>query len=103
MVFFESMGAALSKHSLIFSLPVKESDSDLLISYVNQSLMIASNVINELDGFSFGINAPKGLQPKGCKSILLPISGLKGMGCCMFNEKDLVCFDDSHPPNSPKR
>ena len=40
---FESMGDIPSKHSLLFPLPVEESDLDLLFSYVNQSLMTASN------------------------------------------------------------
>ena len=57
------MGEAPSKTSLIFPLPVEESDPDLLISYVHQSLMTASDCMKDLDGFSFGIKAPEGLQP----------------------------------------
>ena len=82
------MGEAPSKPSLIFPLPVEENDPDSLISYVNQSLITASDGMKELDGFSFGIKAPEGPQPKGFESILNPIPVLVGMGCCMLNEKD---------------
>ena len=54
-----------SKLSLIFPIPVKESDPDSLILYVNQSLMTTSDGIKELDGSNFGTNAPEELQPKG--------------------------------------
>ena len=56
-----------------------------------------------MDGFIFSIKAFEGLQPKGFESILNPIPGLMGMGCCILNEKNLVCFDEGHPPNSPQR
>ena len=69
------MGEASLKPLLIIPLHVEESDSDSLISYVNQSLMTA-NGMKELDGFSFGIKAPEELQPKGFESILHPIPGL---------------------------
>ena len=66
----ESVGEAKSKCSLIFPLPVEESDHDLLILYINQSLMTATYGMMELNGFSFGMKAPEGLQPKGFESVL---------------------------------
>ena len=75
---------------LIFPLPLEESDLDLLISYVNQSLMIASCGTKELNGFSFGITAPKGLQPKVYESIMHLVPGQ--MGCCIHHKADLDCF-----------
>ena len=74
----ESMGEAPLKPLLIFPLSVQDSDANLLISNVNQSLMKASDGMKELDGFSFGIKAPNGLQPKGFESILHPIVGFMG-------------------------
>ena len=50
---FESMGEVPLKPLLIFSLHVKESDHDLLIFFVDQSLMTASDGIKKLDGFNF--------------------------------------------------
>ena len=41
------------KHSLIFPIPWEESCSDSLISFVNQSLMRASDGMKELDVLSF--------------------------------------------------
>ena len=79
---------------LIIPLPVKESDHDLLISYVNQSLMKTSDDMKELDGFCFGIKAPEGLQPKRFEFVLHPIPGL--MGCSILYHKDLDCFDEGH-------
>ena len=63
--------------------------------------MIASAVMKELEGFTFGIKAPEGLQPKGFKSILNPIPDL--MGCSILHEADLDCFVEGHPQNSHKR
>ena len=97
------MGEAQLKFLLIFQLPVEESDTDSLTSYVHQSSMTASDGIKELDGFSFGIKAPEGLQPKGFENILHPIPELMGMGCCMLDEKHLDCFVKAHPPDSCKR
>ena len=94
------MGEAPLKPSLIFPLFWGESDHGLLISYVNQSLMTASDGMKELDGFSFGIKAPNGLQPKGFESILHPIVGF--MGWCILHENNLDYFDEGHPQNSPK-
>ena len=91
-----------SKPSLIFPLPVEESDPDLLISYVQQLLMSASEGMKELDWFSFDAKAPKWLQPKGFESILNPIPELRWFGCHMFYEEDLDCFYEGHQPNSPK-
>ena len=42
----ETMGEPHSKLSLTFPIPVKESNPDSLISYVNQSLMTASDDMN---------------------------------------------------------
>ena len=42
-------------------------------SYVNQSVISASDRMKDLDGFSFGIKAPEELQPKEFESILNPI------------------------------
>ena len=55
----ESMGDTPSKPSLFLPLSVEQSDPDLLISFVNQSLMTASDGVKDLDGFSFGIKAPE--------------------------------------------
>ena len=44
---------APSKPSLIFPLPVDKSDSDSLISYVNQSLMTSSDGTKEVEWISF--------------------------------------------------
>ena len=66
------MGEAPSKPSLIFPLPVKESDPDSSISYVNQSLMTASDGMKVLS-----IKAPEELQQKGFESILHPIPLIK--------------------------
>ena len=52
---FESMGEAPIKPMFIFPLSLEQSDHDLLMSYVNQSLITASDGMKELDGFSFGI------------------------------------------------
>ena len=87
--------------SLMFPLDLEESDPDSLISYVNQLFMRASDGMKQLDGFSFGVKAPKGLQQKGFKSALHPILGL--MGCFILHEADLDCFDEGHPQNSHKR
>ena len=57
--------------------------------------------VKELDGFTFGMKSPKELQTKWFKIILNPIPGL--MGCCILYEKEIVCFDKSHPSNSLKR
>ena len=92
-----------SKPSLIFPLPVEESDPDSLISSVNQSLMTASAGTKELDGFSFGIKAPEDLQAKGFESIQNPVPALMSMGCCMLDEKHLDCFVEGHPTDLPKR
>ena len=73
---------------------MEESDCDLLTSYLNQSLMTASDGMN-------GIKAPEGLQPKGFESILHPFPRIRG--CFILHEKDFVCFDECHPPNSYKR
>ena len=72
---------------LIFPLPIEDRDPDLLISYVDQSWMRESDGMKELDGFSFGIKAPEELQPKKFESVLHPIPGLMGLGCCILNEK----------------
>ena len=66
----ESMGEVPLKPLLISPLPLEESDHDSLISYVNYSLMKATYGMKELDGFSFGITATKGLQPKECDRLL---------------------------------
>ena len=58
----ESMGEAPLKPLFIFPLPVDKSDPDLLISYLNQSLMTASDGMKERDEFSFGIKAPEELD-----------------------------------------
>ena len=97
----ESMGEAPLKPSLIFSLPLKEYDPDLLILYVHQFLMKASDGMKELDGFSFDIKTPEGLQPKGFESVLNTIPGL--MGCCILQQVDLDCYDEGHPQNAPER
>ena len=89
------------KPSLIFSLYVDMSHYNLLISYVNQSLMIESDGIKELDGFSFSIKEHEGLQPKEFQSVLHPIPGL--MHFCIHHDTDLDYFDEGHPPNFPKR
>ena len=49
----ESVREAPSKPSLIFPLPVDKSDSDSLISYVNQSLMTSSDGTKEVEWISF--------------------------------------------------
>ena len=82
----ETMGDEPSKPSLIFPTPVEASNLDSLISYVNQSLMTASDGMEELDGLSFGTKTPEALQPKGSESIWIPIPALMGMGCCMLHE-----------------
>ena len=91
------MGEAPSKLILIFPIPVEENDPDSLISYVNQSLMTATDGMKELDGFCFCIKVPEGLQPKGFESILNLIPGLMWLDCCMLSERDLDCFDEDHP------
>ena len=98
----ETMGEAPSKHSLIFPISVKESDLDSLISYVNQSMMTASDGMKELDGSSFGKKIPEELQPKGFESIQNPIPELMGIGQCMLDEKHLDCFNKGHLLNSCK-
>ena len=60
----ESIREAPLQPLLIFPLHLKKNEPDLLISYVNQSLRTALDGMMELDGFSFGIEAPEGLQPK---------------------------------------
>ena len=72
---------------------MEESNHDSFLSYVNQSLMIASYG-------SFGIKSPEGLQPKGIQSILHPV--LELMGCCILHDNDLDFFVEGHPPNSLK-
>ena len=96
------MGEALSKASLIFTLPVEESDPDSLISYTNQSLMTVSDDMKELDGFCFGIKAPEDVQQIRFESIWKLIPALMGIGCCMLDEKHIDCFYEGHPPNSYK-
>ena len=76
-------------------------DPNLLISYVNSSLMTASDNIKDMDGFNFGIKAPEGLQPKGFGSNLHLIPGL--MGFCILHEAGLDCFDEGHQQNSHER
>ena len=44
----EAMEETPWKASFIFPIPLKESDPDSLISYVNQSVMSASNSMNEV-------------------------------------------------------
>ena len=63
----------------------------------------ASDGMKELDGFSFGIKASEGLQPKGLESIQNPIPELMGMGCCILYEKHLDCYVEGHQSDSPKR
>ena len=65
--------------------------------------MTSSDGMKELDGFNFGINAPKELQLKGFESIQNPISELMGMGCCMLEEKHLEFIYEGHYPDSCKR
>ena len=67
------MEEAPKKPSLIFPIPIEESDPDSLISSVNQSSMTASVGMKDLDGFSFGIKASEELQPKDFESIKNPI------------------------------
>ena len=86
---------------MIFIIPLEKSGPDLLISYVNQSFMRASDVMKELDGFNSEIKPTEGLHLKGFESVLHPIPGL--IGCCIFHEADLDCFDEDHPQNSSKR
>ena len=86
--------------NLLFQLPVKESDTDSLISYVNEALVTASDGMKELYGFSYGIKAPEGLQPNRFESVLNPLQGIMSMYCDILLEKDLVCFDEGHQPNS---
>ena len=74
------MEEAPSKLSLIFPIPVKKSDPDALILYVNQLLMTASDGMKELDGSNFDTKAPEELQPKRFESIQNPLSALMGMG-----------------------
>ena len=97
----ETMEEAPSKPSLIVLIPVKEIDPYSLISYVNKSLMRASDGLKELDGSSFGTKVLKALQPKGVVTTQNPIPAL--MGCCMIDEKHLDCFNEGHQPNSHKR
>ena len=52
----------------------------------------------EIDGFTFGVEAPEELQPKRFYTDLHPILGL--MGCCILYEADLLCFDKGHQQNS---
>ena len=42
--------------------------------------MTATDGMKELDGFSFGIEAPEGLQPKGFEIVWNPVQELMGMG-----------------------
>ena len=72
-------------------------DPDWLISLVNQSLMTASDGVEEFDGFIFDMKALEGLQPKRFESILNAYPGLMWLGCCMLFEKDLDCLDEGHP------
>ena len=58
----ETMREAPSKSSLIFPMPVKQSNPDSSILFVNQSLMTASDDMKELDGSSFGTKIPEELQ-----------------------------------------
>ena len=81
----ETMREAPTKPSLIFPTPVEESNSDLLISYENQSFIAASDDMKELNGSSYGMKTPEELQPKGVKSVQNP------------------CFNEGHPPNSCQR
>ena len=81
---------------------MKESDHNSFILCINQSLVTASDGMNELDGFIFGIKACGELQPKGFESILNLTPELMWLCCCMLYEKDLDCFE-GHPPNSHKR
>ena len=97
----ESMGEVLLKPSLIFPMPLEESNPDLLILHVNQSMMTASDGMKELDGFNFSIKAPEELKLSGFESILHLIPVLTG--CCILHEADLVFFDKGHPQNFPKR
>ena len=64
---------------------MKESDPDSLISYVNQSLMTDTDGMKELDGFSFGLKAPEGLQPKGFESIPFQYYWVCVTACLMRN------------------
>ena len=58
----ELMREAPSKPTLNFSILVGENNPKLLISYLNQSLMTASDGMKELDGSSFGTKIPEELQ-----------------------------------------
>ena len=71
------------------------SDPNSLVLYVSHSLMRTSGGMKELDGYTFGVKAPEGLQPKGFESVLHTIPGLTG--CCILYEADLDCFDEGHP------
>ena len=73
----------------------------MLILNVNQSLTKASVGMKELNGFSFGIEAPARLQSNGFESVLHPISRLKGYS--IISEKDLHCVDEGHPLNFCKQ
>ena len=95
------MGEVPLKTLFIFLLPLEGSDHVLLISYVNQSFMTSSDGMKGLDGLSFVIKAPEGLQPKRFESVLHLTPVL--MGCCLLHEKDLNCLDEGHSPNSPKQ
>ena len=64
--------------------------------------MPASDGTKELDGLSFGTKTHEALQPKGLKSIQIPIPSLMDMVSFMLYEKHLDCFHKGHPPNSHK-
>ena len=49
---------------------LKESDPDLLIPYLNQSLTRALDGMKELDGFTVGLKPTEGLQLKEFESVL---------------------------------
>ena len=51
--------------SLIFPIPVKESNLNSLMSYVNQTLITISDGMKELDGSNCDKKKPEQLQPKG--------------------------------------
>ena len=56
-----------------FLIHLKESDHDLLIACINQSLIVASGGLKEFNGFNFGVKPPEGLHPKGFESVFHPI------------------------------
>ena len=99
----DTMGEAPSKPSLIFPIPVEESGTDSLISYVNQSLMTASDGMKKLDVLSFGAKLPEELQPKEFENVRNPTPALMGVGYCMLDKKHLDFFNEGHPPNSCKK